>query len=24
VHVKVTGAFSRVNTKYRVSSSLIP
>ena len=24
VHVKVAGAFSRVNTKYRVSSSLIP
>jgi hypothetical protein len=24
VHIKVAGAFSRVNTKYRVSSSLIP
>jgi hypothetical protein len=24
VHVKVAGAFSRVNTKYRLSSSLIP
>ncbi len=24
VHIKVAGAFSRVTTKYRVSSSLIP